>query len=159
MTGVIDQVKTWREKKPPDVVKDVVTDAGPKFEDVKPRKEVPKYTKDVGAETGIFNLINAMNMNKANGHWILSNPKHRKDFYWTVRVLMVNMEILKPDDEYRADIIKSTREPDITEETFAMWTACMKLLNRANMAPPKKGDITDYKPDVKKFESREFEDD
>lgn len=160
MTGVLDKVKTWREKKPEtrEVIEERIIEKEPETREFTRQEETPVYTGEIDVRGMLFNLINQILMNKVSGHWIFKHKSHRRDFRDTVRLLEAAMELLDLDQQFRKDIAIAPRQPDMVEVSFAKLTACFKFINRVKLSIPEQYQESEYRPDVEGFESREFED-
>lgn len=159
MTGVLDQVKTWGKKKPSEVVREEITETPPTVEDIKPRKKDPIFADHIDIKTMLYNMLNQINMNKVTGFYNFAKWEHEDQYLDDCKEFVNRMEILVPDDEFRKDIIVAEREPDEVDIGHAMLAACQRLMTRKKVGMPEKYQETEYRPDVKGFESREFEDD
>lgn len=159
MTGVIDQVKTWTKRKPKEVVREIVTETPPLVEDIERQEETPIFTERINIADMLFNMLNQINMNKVTGYYNFAKWEHEDQYLDDCKEFVNRMEILEPDNTFRKDIIVAGREPDEVDVGHAMLAACQRLMIRKKVGLPEKYQETEYQPDVKDIESREFEDD
>lgn len=153
-----DFVGGFRKKKRSVTVKETIIDKKPEFDDVKEQKEPSKFTKDIDIPTMFFHYLDEMGIQKIKGHWVFTNIKHKDDYLHCWEGFVVRMELLDPDDQFRKDIIVARRMPNKVKRAHALLGACLRLMNRCDVALKRKYKPTDYKPDGRKFIERELSD-
>ena len=152
MAGVLDQVKTWRKKKPQDDVRETITKTPPTVEDIKPRKD-PKFADQIDIKKMLYNFLDRINMNKASGFYNFAKWEFEDEYLDTCKEFVNRMEILAPDDEFRKDIIVAEREPDEVEIGRAMLAACQRLMFRKGVGLREKRSMGVFDEDLEELYS------